>query len=596
MDILQFLNYGDAALLLMGVGALLLVLYYYRAIDRLPKSIMPGDRNRLLPFLIVLFLVSYAIFGYRLILDQGIFQGTFASYEDTLSSILFFAAAIFVLYATQTLQKTFSKLNTKFAAMFDNAPLGIHTVDAEGVIDFASPMFLAICGAKNAEDVIGKHISKIPLYGGGVDAILGDAIKAHKRFETELSFAARATDPKSYYHLLVTPMDESSAPTKKHMLVLLEDVTKRKQLEESIKQHNTDLENQRIILENVAENMTVGAILLNTAGEPLFINSTAKKLANCAEAENAKAYPIIVDAFKKIQLDQLIATCLKGSPFKGTEMDINDKVVSLSSTCLTTLGAGQTLGSAFFGHLILLNDITEQRTLDRAKNDFVSIASHEMRTPLTIIRGNASLVREDLKEVANNTELLGMVASIEDGADRLMKIVNDFLDVIRLEGGRIQFKKEAFDLVALVQKVTTDLQGSAAKKNIYLKFKMPESSLPLVDGDKERAEQVVINLVMNAIQYTDQGGIDVEVRQEGASLVFRVSDTGVGIDKGSNPDLFKKFGTSGKTFIHSKEYGSGLGLYICKLLVEAMGGHIELEKSEIGTGSTFMFSLTVAKK
>jgi signal transduction histidine kinase len=247
--------------------------------------------------------------------------------------------------------------------------------------------------------------------------------------------------------------------------------------------------------------------------------------------------------------------------------------------------------------LVLVEDVTEQRLLDRAKSDFVSIASHEMRTPLTIIRGNASMLREDLVAGAgSNPDAVSMVSSIEGSSIRLMKIVNDFLDVIRLEGGqaKLSLQKEPFDFNSIVQGVVADLQAAATKKNISLTFHAPESPLPLAMGDKERAEQVAINLVMNAIQYTDHGGIDVSVKKDGGSIMLTVKDTGIGIAEAFQKNLFQKFGTAGRSFAHSKEYGSGLGLYICKLLADVMAGHLQLEKSVPGAGSTFSFSLPLA--
>ena len=151
----------------------------------------------------------------------------------------------------------------------------------------------------------------------------------------------------------------------------------------------------------------------------------------------------------------------------------------------------------------------------------------------------------------------------------------------------VSFARESFDLVALIKNIVADLQQAAAKKNIYLKFDEPTTHLPLASADKERATQVFINLAMNGIQYTDQGGITITIEDNKPFLRVLVSDTGIGISAEFKKSIFKKFGTAGKSFIHSKEYGSGLGLYICKLLVEAMGGTIELVKSQFGAGSTF---------
>jgi signal transduction histidine kinase len=464
MDITKLASYLDVVLLFAGAVALLVVLYYYQTIARLQKNVLSEKRNILLLLASGVLLFSYLLFGYRLLSRQGIFQSNFASGEDTFASVLFFSGAIFVLYASQIFRNSFLKIDREFAAIFKNISAGIHTVNADGVVDFASPSFVKLCASTGTKDVVGKPLSKVALYHDkGYDVAMRNAFQNHKGLSMDIPVVFEDGEPIKYYRVIATPMDDTG--------------------------------------------------------------------------------------------------------------DVKP---------------GRTL--------VFVEDVTEQRLLDQAKNDFISIASHEMRTPLTIIRGNASLIRDDLAAVPNNIEMLSMASSIEGGSVRLMKIVNDFLDVIRLEDGvaRLNLKMEIFDLVPIIQKVTADLQDLATKKDLTLTFRAPAVPVPLVQGDGERTEQVLINLTMNAIQYTDKGTITLSVETEGQYITCKVTDTGVGIDKESQQNLFNKFGTANRTFVRSKEYGSGLGLYICKLITDAMKGHVQLESSEPGVGSTFSFSLLVA--
>jgi PAS domain S-box-containing protein len=593
----QVFYYIDIGCILAGAVALLWTLQYYRVIHRLQKNLILEERtDRLLVFVIAIFAFTFIIFAYRLITRQGIFENEFSYYVDTLTSIIFCAGAIFVLYTAQALRRTFAAIGSEFSTMFSAAPIGLCTVSSKGASELLNPRFLAMAGLKHATDVVGKPFSTIPRYAtADLDGKAKDALRGDGKFDTEVSFVEDGETV--FQHWVSTPIFAADGHTIDKLLIVIEDVTSVKRAEESITRHNVDLENERIILENVVENISLGAILIDQKGHPLFMNSTVRALiGKSATDDTAAAYRAFLEKFAPFKIDELIRQCLEGKPISIPEAEIPEHILSISSVRLAPTSS-QKLTDPFDGHLILINDITEERELERAKNDFVSIASHEMRTPLTIIRGNASLVREELtKDASKNAEALGMVESIESGSVRLMKIVNDFLDIVRLEGKRIQFDKEKFDMASLAREVANDIKAPAGKKGITLTFHEPAVPLPQVSADRERARQVVTNLTMNAVQYTDAGGtIELSIAPDGDYLKLSVSDTGIGMDEDAQKFLFQKFSTVGKSFIHSKEYGSGMGLYICRLLTEAMGGNIELEHSEFGKGSTFSFTLPIAR-
>lgn len=238
------------------------------------------------------------------------------------------------------------------------------------------------------------------------------------------------------------------------------------------------------------------------------------------------------------------------------------------------------------GLVVAIEDITGHKRLELAQEEFLAIASHEMRTPLAVIRGNAEmLLKPKLEENEKN-----MLGDIIDSSIDLLDIVNDFLDVTALERKNISFIKESFDLGKVVELAILELDSRAKKKNLSLVL-APLVQLPQVLGDRIRIKEVLINLISNAIQYTEKGVITVGIAQADSFLKVTVSDTGVGIPLSSQSSMFQKFHTIGKQFLHSKEYGSGLGLYISRMIVEAMGGTIALEKSEPHVGSTFSFTI-----
>ncbi|MEK7546889.1 MAG: ATP-binding protein [Patescibacteria group bacterium] len=245
------------------------------------------------------------------------------------------------------------------------------------------------------------------------------------------------------------------------------------------------------------------------------------------------------------------------------------------------------------GYVFLLEDITEAKLLERSREEFFAIASHEMRTPLTAIRGNMALIKDFFGTELKNPDVKEMVDDSYKASIRLIGIVNDFLDTSRLEQGKLSLKSENINLVALTTEVVHELNAMAESKKLKLNFKTDDAiQLPPVSADRDRAKQVIYNLVSNAINYTQEGGINIDITKEGNFLKVSVADTGNGISPQNQSLLFKKFQQAGeKILTRDVSKSTGLGLYISKLLVGGMGGKIWLEKSELGKGSTFAFTL-----
>lgn len=247
------------------------------------------------------------------------------------------------------------------------------------------------------------------------------------------------------------------------------------------------------------------------------------------------------------------------------------------------------------GSVILVEDITEAKVLERSRSEFFSIASHELRTPLTSIKGNTSLIKEYYAEKLDDKDLREMIDDIHESSVRLIAIVNDFLDMSRLEQGRIEFKKEVFDVVPVIEKIVYDLIKLADDKKIYLKFDQPAGVHPNVVADSARLKQVIYNLAGNAIKFTATGGVTIFIDEKNGMVNIHISDTGQGIPLTSQSLLFRKFQQAENNILtRDGTKGTGLGLYISKLMADGMGGSITLEKSEENVGSTFLLSLPLA--
>jgi len=246
------------------------------------------------------------------------------------------------------------------------------------------------------------------------------------------------------------------------------------------------------------------------------------------------------------------------------------------------------------GVILLISDVTEEKVLARSKDEFFSIASHELRTPITAIRGNIELLTKYYSAKVDDPSFRQMLDDMKESSVRLIHLVNEFLNTSRLEQGKIVFNISEFNLSEVIGTVLNDLEVSAKNKGVSLQSDQ-NMTLPKVKADSEKTKEILINLVGNAIAYTDNGSISVTALQEDKFVKVSVKDSGKGIPEQNQQLLFRKF-QQANTNIYARDISNstGLGLYISKLLVESMGGKIYLESSEVGKGSTFVFTLPLA--
>ncbi len=227
---------------------------------------------------------------------------------------------------------------------------------------------------------------------------------------------------------------------------------------------------------------------------------------------------------------------------------------------------------------------------DRLKSAFLATMSHELRTPLNSIIGFTGIMLQGLPGPLNEeqTKQLGMV---QGSARHLLELINDVLDLSKIEAGQFQIEAEPFDVRAAVDKVTRLVAPMAEKKQLALTSEV-SPDVGEMTGDRRRFEQILINILNNAVKFSEEGYVRLECGVDGDELVTRVSDTGIGIRPEDLGQLFNPFQQVDIGLTRNHE-GSGLGLSICKKLLEIMGGSITVE-SEWGAGSTFTFKLPLA--
>lgn len=233
------------------------------------------------------------------------------------------------------------------------------------------------------------------------------------------------------------------------------------------------------------------------------------------------------------------------------------------------------------------------KELDQIKDDFVSIASHELRTPMTAIRSYAWMALHKADMPLSKT-MEKYVARILISTERLINLVNDMLNVSRIESGRIEINPEPIDIPSLIKDIVDEVYYSKSEeKNIQ--FVVLPKPVPKVLADPEKLRQVFLNLVGNSLKFTPDGGkITFDFFTDGKTVEISVSDTGVGISKEDLSQLFHKFGRLDNSYTAAATSGgTGLGLYISKNLVELMHGKIWVKSEGINKGAIFVVSLPV---
>ncbi len=245
------------------------------------------------------------------------------------------------------------------------------------------------------------------------------------------------------------------------------------------------------------------------------------------------------------------------------------------------------------GCILTLHDVTKEKELEEMKLDFVSMAAHELRTPLTSISGYLEVLMHEIKEKLSPEHQI-FLGRIKISTQQLKGLVESLLSVSKIERGVFTINPQPLDWLDLVTQTGNELLGRAAEKGLKLEIIYPKQPLKLVLADKLRINEVVINLISNAINYTQKGSIRVWFEQTPTEVITHVQDTGQGIPKDAIPKLFTKFFRV-QGSLEKGAKGNGLGLYISKTIVEMHHGRIWVE-SEAGKGSTFSFSLPFASR
>jgi signal transduction histidine kinase len=225
------------------------------------------------------------------------------------------------------------------------------------------------------------------------------------------------------------------------------------------------------------------------------------------------------------------------------------------------------------------------KRLQELKNEFVFLAAHELRTPVTAIKGYIEMFYEEEKDAANKYS--SYFYPVKESSKRLQNLVNDLLEVARSESGKLQVVLNPINITEIVEECVSEIKPMAKEKSVHVSYSKTVSHIDVM-ADPDKLKDIVSNLLSNAVKYNkDDGSIDIYHEVSGSNLITRIRDTGFGISEEDIKKLFTKFFRASGT---EKVLGTGLGLFLVKELVERMDGEIWVE-SKMGVGSTFSFSL-----
>jgi two-component system phosphate regulon sensor histidine kinase PhoR len=326
-----------------------------------------------------------------------------------------------------------------------------------------------------------------------------------------------------------------------------------------------DLRKRKEEMDNIMASMQEGLLVLDRAGKIMLANRSAKNLIGQETLEGKHFWEVV----RMTPFVDLIGRVKEEKKSRTEEVLFGEKSILCRAAFLP----------AQDGVVVTLDDITEMQNLARMKKDLVLNVSHELRTPLTAIKGYA----ETLEDLADD-RTRSYVETIIRHADRLIRVVEDLISLATLEEKGIAFETEKVGLKEIAENVIRIFEPRAREKNLDLRLEAA-AELPSIDGDPFRLEQMLVNLVDNAVKYTEKGGVRVGLKKESAGVAIEVVDSGIGIPEEEQGRVFERFYVVDKSRSR-KAGGTGLGLSIVKHIVLLHGGRIEL-KSTPGAGSTF---------
>ena len=474
----------------------------------------------------------------------------------------------------------------------NNAPIVLWSVNTRGIFTLSKGRALESLGLKS-DEVVGQ--SHFELYKD-----LPAVVACVKRALQGETFTESVEIQGRWFETFYMPIRDDDG-TITGMAGVSTDITERKHAEEErnrwlVREQaaRADLEKQQQWLETILNLLPTPLLVIEPGtARVTFANKAADELAGGkfptgVPGEEYDAVYICYDAEgNRIPNEQM----------PGVRVARGERLQNFQMDWETPAGRRSLLLDAdilppMYGHpktaLVMFQDITELKALEKRKDEFISMASHELKTPVTSIKGFTQLLQRRFRQ-RDDVQSLQFLDRMDGQLNKLTKLISDLLDISRMQTGKLEYREEYFDLEALVQEIIENLQGTAQTHQIQFE----SQSYAPVFADRDRVGQVLINLLTNAIKYSPNADtVIVRVSAEPENACVSVQDFGIGISKAHQEKIFERFYQVTEPL--EKTYpGLGIGLYISSEIIKRHGGRIWVE-SQKGQGATFNFSLPLA--
>lgn len=349
-------------------------------------------------------------------------------------------------------------------------------------------------------------------------------------------------------------------------------------------------------LQSLADNIKDAVVVFDSERRIITINSTMKRMAGLKKKKlkladvlnNLENKIKIKDDQKKegLDLEGAIGKVInKSEKYHIKECSVDGKFFEISINSIQDKKKNKS------GGVMVMRDITRLKEIKEMKTEFISIASHQLRTPLTSIKLFMEMLANE-RDGALNEKQREYVSDVRESTERMISLVNNLLNVSRLEEGKLKIEPRPDDLVYFIKDVIHGVMQLANDKNIKIKYNYPKKELPKVKLDRTLLHQVVHNLLTNAIKYSPSGQnavIEVNLKNRKDDYLISIKDSGIGISQEERKRIFEKFFRSDDA-VKAHAEGSGLGLYVAKIIIESSGADMWL-RSQKGKGTTFYISI-----
>ncbi len=372
----------------------------------------------------------------------------------------------------------------------------------------------------------------------------------------------------------------------------------------ALKDAVVELQDTLAYLTTIIDNMADGLIVVDKDGVINHINPAASEMFGKAEFEMIGKNVEILGK----ELDKLAKKSLNTEEVVSTEINLVNQRIgkAVAKSIKKEYFSEESEAKGILGSVILIRDITQEKEVDRLKTEFITVVSHELRTPLTSILGFIEMINKKFVENIlphldlNDSKLSKAVSKINKNfniifseGERITSLINDVLDISKLESGKAIWNFTEISLNEVITDAYKAVSSLFEQKGLPFYMEI-QPGLPEINADKERLIQVVINLLSNALKFTEKGYVKCKAQLNGDDILVSVEDTGIGIPEEEKDRIFEKFKQVGD-LIRGKPKGTGLGLPISKQIVEAHGGEIWVE-SQLGKGSIFYFTIPLKRK